>query len=129
MKKLIFVITLIAGFIDSALAESWLCISEAMAGVTTSTPFISAEVEAGQKYLVVINKESNEVELKHFGKPPIKHDCGNNSEAISCKYPEGYFGSEFFMSKIDSTFWYSFRWQTSKGEEWLYAASGKCSTI
>lgn len=131
MKKLILILALIVGFADTALAETWLCISEAAATVTKSAPFGSGSVSpVGAKYLVTLYEASNRVEVKPFGKNSWVLDCKNTLLSIQCVLPDDDTGLEFNFDKQSSTFWgLGITKDLDTERMMIFVESGNCSTI
>ncbi len=129
MQKLILIVALVVGLADTALAETWLCIEEASAGVTMTAPFISSEVAVkSQKYIATVQEDTNRVELKPFGQNAWTLDCTNNSHSIFCESQGS--GFEFNINKKEARYWrFSILKSTDDGKMWLTVESGKCSTI
>jgi hypothetical protein len=129
MKRLALTL-LILTISTTALAESWVCIVEASAGVTTSAPFTSNDVELGRKYLVMVENEGRDVSVKEFGSEYICNlDCEFTSKAIMCKARKGSYGSEFHLNRDDKSFTsYSI---LKGGDEalWHIVSSGKCDLL
>ena len=116
---------------NTACAETWLCIDEAEAGVTTTAPFESAQIEAGNdKYLVIVNDDTNQVELKSLGQAAMNVECTNYPELISCDLGADFSGFEFALDKESFSFWHFRVFKAfSDGRMWVAVNSGKCSTI
>jgi hypothetical protein len=129
MKRFALIV-LVLILANTAYAETWLCISETSTGVTTKAPFKLAEFQAGEKYLITVKDDTEEIEFKQFGGVVDSFaKCANYSTAIICKYTGIVTGFEFSMSRDDLSFYMYDLTQASDGLTWALVSSGKCSTI
>ncbi len=129
MKKLILILALVVGLADTALAESWLCIPEAAAGVTWEPPldsFIGSDI---QRYLLKRDDESEKFIFSFFGELyDLGMSCQESSKAISCTNQQSGF-TEFVMRKENKVFHYVGVRSDGVSAPNLIVSTGKCDQI